>query len=71
MQATAFHGAGWQGIGVGGQKMGNSIWDRRDRNGVVEEGSRESPQQPQAREEPQEPQKSAAKNLSYLPGYPW
>lgn len=31
MQLTAFHGAGEQGIGVGGQKMGNSFWDRRGR----------------------------------------
>lgn len=70
MQLTAFHGASEQGIGLGGQKMGNSIWDRRGRSRVGEEGSRESPQQPQARAEPQEPLNSAAKNLASLPGYP-
>lgn len=71
MQLTAFHGAGEQGIGLGGQEMGNSIWHRRGRSRAGEEGSRESPQQPQAREESQEPLNSAAKNQANLPGYPW
>lgn len=50
--------------------MGSSIWDRRGRSTVVEEGSRESPQVPQAREEPQQPLNSAAEYLSYPAGYP-